>query len=363
MSINCNQPVTCPEYQLCQKCGFTQEAIDQRVMQMGLDIHDKHRIKLLSVEVFQSQSHTIIDNFYDFLMRQPDMKKFITNAKQLKRLKTTQAEYLSRFGANFNTSEYFEYRLRIGIAHARIQLPLHLYLAAYAQIQTLIQQAVLNSSLCENSELIADCYSSIAKIIMLDSSLALDSYIYSTMHYLSDSVEELEHQKDSLTNQLMHDSLTGVLSRAYILDVIHKQLGKLQRDSSFIFNLALLDIDHFKNINDQYGHPAGDQVLQQFCKTVQSAIRQQDYFGRYGGEEFLLLMNDTDPHNALILVERIRLLIEKQKFDINGEIIRFTISLGFSQVRQDDDVDGLIERVDAALYRAKEAGRNKTVKG
>ncbi len=361
MTINCNHPVTSAEFILCQKCGFNQETINDRIDQMGLTAHDKHRIKVLSVEVFQLRSTEIIDKFYDFLLQQKEMKKYIKNDESLTRLKITQSEYLAHFGANFDSLDYFEYRLRIGIAHARIQLPLHLYLAAFTQIQILLQNAVLNSSLGEDSELIADCYASIARIIMLDISLAVDSYNHMTLITLSSSVEKLEHQKDSLTNQLMHDSLTGVLSRAYILDVLHKQLGKKQRDNKFVFSLALIDIDHFKNINDQYGHPVGDQVLQQFCKTVQSAIRQQDYFGRYGGEEFLLMINDADSNNALIQVERIRILIAKQSYKINKHAIQFTISIGFSQAKQNDSVDEFIERVDSALYKAKSAGRNQTV--
>jgi len=359
MLIDRNQPDK-SVYTLCQKCGFNQNTIQQRISQMGLTAHDKHRLKILSAEVFQLQSNAIIDRFYEFLLQHAEMHEFITSNELLERLKHTQSEYLASFGAEFETQGYFEHRLRIGLAHARIQLPLHLYLAAFSQIQALIQIAVYHSSLGEDPELIADCYSSVAKIIMLDISLVIDSYMHSTLNILSSSVQELEHQKISLTNQLMHDSLTGVLSRSYILDVLLKQLGKKQRDGNVDFSLTLFDLDHFKNINDQYGHPVGDQVLQQFCKTVQSAIRQQDYFGRYGGEEFLLLINDTNPNDALILVERIRILIEKQTYIINEHRISFTISLGFSSVKPDDTVDKLIERVDSALYKAKAAGRNQT---
>jgi len=329
---------------------------------MGLDNHDKHRIQILSVEVFQSQSDTIIDKFYEFLLQQPEMKKFLPSEELLVRLKRTQSEYLARFGVEFKSKNYFEYRLRIGIAHARIQLPLNLYIASFLQIQTLLQKAVLNSSLSENPELVTDCYVTISRIIMLDISLAIDSYIHSTMHSLSSSVEKLEHQNNSLADQLMHDSLTGVLSRAYILDILHKQLGQIQRDTDHVLSMVLLDIDHFKSINDQYGHPVGDKVLQQFCKTVQSAIRQQDYFGRYGGEEFLLLINDDKPDNALILVERIRIMIEKHIYMIDSHDIKFTISIGFTMIKSDDTIEKLLQRVDSALYKAKAAGRNKIIR-
>ena len=317
---------------------------------MGLNSDDKHRLQLLSEQVFQPQSSNIIDKFYDFLLLQPEIKKFLSSDELVVRLKHTQSEYLAQFGVDFDSRDYFEYRLRIGIAHARMQLPLTLYLAAFSQIQILLQQAVITSRLNDNSVLIDECYVTISRIMMLDISLAIDSYVHPTMHSPSSSVEELKLQIDSLTNRLMHDSLTDVLSRAYILDIVHKQIAQK------------LDIDHFKIINDQFGHIVGDQVLQEFCKTVQSAIRQQDYFGRYGGEEFLLLINDADPDSALNLVERIRSMIDNTTYTINGHSIKFTISFGFSQIKPADTVEMLIQRVDSALYKAKATGRNKIIR-
>ena len=356
------QAVMSTEYTLSDMCGFNQKTILRRIELMGLNNDDKSRIQKLLDNVLSSESKNIVNQFYEYLLRQPEMKKFLISEELLVRLKHTQTEYLATFGADFESKPYFEYRLRIGIAHARIQLPLNLYIAAFSQIQILVQQAILNSDLSKSPELVADYYATISKIIMLDTSIAIDSYIHSSMQIPSSSVQELELQINSLTNRLMHDSLTGVLSRAYILDILHKQISQHQRDDRFIVSLALLDIDHFKKINDQFGHPIGDQVLQQFCTTVQSAIRRQDYFGRYGGEEFLLLINDDEADKALNLIERIRSIIEKTNYEINGHTIKFTISLGFSEVKPDDTVEKLIQRVDSAMYKAKAAGRNQIYK-
>lgn len=168
----------------------------------------------------------------------------------LARLKQTQAEYTTSFGVDFDTPKYFEDRLPIGLIHAQIELPVHLYLGAYSKMQTLLQQAIFNSSLSENSEMSAKCFGTTTKIILLDVSLALDSYTHKAVNRLTESVHNLESAKDNLANQLMHDGLTGTLSRAYILDVLKKKPAQTKRNPDLTFSLAMLDIDSFKQIND-----------------------------------------------------------------------------------------------------------------
>lgn len=120
----------------------------------------------------------------------------------------------------------------------------------------------------------------------------------------------------------------------------------------------MLDIDHFKSVNDIYGHDAGDQVLGKLVEQVLSLIRKVDIFARWGGEEFVILLPKTGKEEAVILVERIRQHIEAYEFDHPRHI---TISLGLSFLEKDDTRESIVKRADDALYQAKQSGRNRVI--
>ena len=125
------------------------------------------------------------------------------------------------------------------------------------------------------------------------------------------------------------------------------------------FCLAMLDIDHFKNVNDMHGHLTGDGVLRAIATTIQTSMRHTDFCGRYGGEEFLLVYTQTNTAGALNCAERLRSKVESMRFPGIGSGFRITVSLGLTANRQDDDVEKVIARADAALYQAKGSGRNR----
>lgn len=349
-----------PQYILCQRCGFTETTIKQRVKQMGLTEKDLPLAGTLIQQVILPFHKQIMDDFYSYVFSDPEMQPFIGSHQNIDRLKLTQTEYLLSFGVNFQSAGYFDYRLRVGVAHARISMPMHIYIAAYNKMLLLLQQTLEDSDI-EDPEIKNQYRQLIIKIIYLDISLAIDAYNFSTMSSLSESVDKLEKEKSILSNQLMHDTLTGALSRAYILDVLTKYIAIQQRNKHQQLSVALLDIDHFKNINDTYGHQIGDEVLVKFNETIDAIIRGHDYLGRYGGEEFLFIIVNTDPDNAYKLVERIRASIADSIYDISGNKIQITTSVGLTHILEGDDTNSMIERADSALYKAKAAGRNQTI--
>jgi diguanylate cyclase (GGDEF)-like protein len=129
------------------------------------------------------------------------------------------------------------------------------------------------------------------------------------------------------------------------------------------FSVLVLDIDHFKNINDQYGHSAGDQVLQQVAEVINMNIRQDDIAARWGGEEFLIILPYADETKAYCAGERIRSAIERSNFQINGsENIQLSVSVGISAADTfERDYNNVVLRADQGMYEAKFAGRNRTV--
>lgn len=159
----------------------------------------------------------------------------------------------------------------------------------------------------------------------------------------------------------MQDELTGLANRRHVLDVLAQQLAAVTR-ANLPLSLLMLDIDHFKQINDSYGHPAGDQVLRQVASCLRSRLRAQDVAGRVGGEEFLVVLPQTSLEGALGLAEALRASIEQLPIDTaDGQRILVTISVGVSTLEVVPEPVGasLIAAADAALYRAKHNGRNR----
>ena len=156
------------------------------------------------------------------------------------------------------------------------------------------------------------------------------------------------------------DSLTGILNRRSFFEQSHTEMDRAKRylrPVSFI----LLDIDHFKRINDSYGHAAGDAVLVELSRRITAAIRKEDIFGRYGGEEFSLCLPETNQSTAYIFAERLRKIVEEEPVQYNDRGISVTASFGVAGVEKVDieTLDELLLHVDKALYDAKELGRNR----
>jgi diguanylate cyclase (GGDEF)-like protein len=129
---------------------------------------------------------------------------------------------------------------------------------------------------------------------------------------------------------------------------------------SLPFSILFYDLDHFKQVNDQYGHPAGDEVLQQITTRVQTLLRNTDTLARYGGEEFLRVDSGNQREVLRNLAERIRKEVEKLEITLKtGDILKLTVSIGVAGYQETDTVSSLIERADQAVYRAKELGRNR----
>ncbi len=327
-------------------------------MHLGED--DIPILRQVQQQAIQPHSQRILDGFYEFLHSFSEMQSFLGSEDHIRRLKATQLEYLQSFGLQFQDVTYFEYRLRIGIAHERISLPLHLYLAAYRCLQALILDS-LPAAMRQHAASFTQYINSISKIVMLDCSLAVDAYTRTRVEYMNSSMEALEQERDLLNTELMHDTLTGTLSRRFILETLNKQLAHLSRQHERHLSIALMDLDHFKRVNDTFGHLVGDKVLYEFSRVVSTRVREQDYFGRFGGEEFLLILTGIAPGEALSVLERIREATQLQIFTTNGKHIPLTVSIGFTPAHPDEKVDDLIERADGALYQAKQAGRNQVV--
>lgn len=173
---------------------------------------------------------------------------------------------------------------------------------------------------------------------------------------------ELQISNEKLKNLATKDSLTGVLNRGSFFETAQHMLSLAQRQQSPT-SFILMDLDHFKTINDTYGHFVGDKVLIHFTQTIQSILRKSDLCGRVGGEEFAIFLPDTEITGAFQLANKIRNAISGSILDVEGKTITYTVSLGIdSSGTEDHSVTALFKRADAKLYQAKAQGRNRVEK-
>ena len=172
--------------------------------------------------------------------------------------------------------------------------------------------------------------------------------------------DELKEANARIEELAQVDELTGLLNRRYIIKSLNEEMARAQR-TGVACSVAIIDLDFFKRINDQFGHPAGDEALRTFAITLFANLRTIDKLGRYGGEEFLLILPDTAKDHAVRTLDRLRSIVSEVDWTTISGSMNLTMSAGICSVRQEDSADGILARADAALYRAKDAGRNRVV--
>jgi diguanylate cyclase len=177
---------------------------------------------------------------------------------------------------------------------------------------------------------------------------------------LAESRRQLADTLEQVQRLASRDELTRALNRRSLVAALERERSRAERNGA-PFCIAMIDLDHFKRVNDNFGHAAGDAVLRSFSSAVHDTMRSTDVFGRYGGEEFLLILVGTGTGAALEAVERIRTTIAMRDWRAIVPDAQVTMSAGVADFRKGDTVELLLHRADQALYQAKKAGRNRTI--
>jgi len=189
-----------------------------------------------------------------------------------------------------------------------------------------------------------------------DMNTYLEEKIYERTESLLDTQKELLEDNSELTRMALTDSLTGLSNRTHMNQILHKEYSRFERHNQR-FGIIMLDIDHFKSINDKLGHDAGDTVLKKLATIFEKAIRTSDFIARWGGEEFLICCTTIEEEDLLPIAETIRQLVASTDFERKGQI---TASLGCAAIVKGETIADLIKRADVALYEAKNNGRNQS---
>ncbi|WP_286714641.1 sensor domain-containing diguanylate cyclase [Marinobacter sp. tcs-11] len=184
--------------------------------------------------------------------------------------------------------------------------------------------------------------------------------VYDVTEFAS-SKRALERANEQLAKLSMTDRLTGLLNRGTWENLVDAEYERFRRYGQAT-SLVMFDIDHFKPVNDTYGHLAGDEVIRHTADVTRNNIRQSDSAGRYGGEEFGIILPETDAESARVICERIREAIENSTVSTTAGDIRYTVSMGIAQLTETpENYMQWMQKADEALYKAKESGRNKVV--
>jgi diguanylate cyclase (GGDEF)-like protein len=171
---------------------------------------------------------------------------------------------------------------------------------------------------------------------------------------------ELESSYQELKQIASYDMLSGLLNRMSLFDTIDREIERSMRSGSTLTGI-MLDIDHFKPINDNFGHQVGDLVIVELGKILKNCLRKYDYAGRYGGEEFFMVLTNANLKQGYLIGERLRKELDERPILCTDKLIHITVSMGLAQYRSGETRDAWIERTDNAMYAAKKLGRNRIV--
>ncbi|MCF6211634.1 MAG: diguanylate cyclase [Gammaproteobacteria bacterium] len=343
----------------CEKFGFDDDRIHQRLRWLDFSVEDHVLARRLQMEVIRPNITAIVNDFYDWLDSVEEVQEMLSNGFDIGRLKITQTDYVRSLGMEFDTPEYFESRLRVGQAHAWIGLNLSLYNCAYYWLsQFIIARFPDNLRTADGDGQRIETF--LHKIVCLDISLAIETYHVAKVTSLEETLAHTQQQKDRLRVAASTDSLTGLANHDAIIAELEMALTEIAQGEHTVA-VVMADLDHFKDVNDTYGHLAGDKVLTEVSRRLRAALRGFDRVGRYGGEEFLLILHNATPTSMKHVTERVRKHITDNPVKLPELSLKVTMSMGVTMIRSGETAEDAIARADTALYAAKKAGRDRIV--
>jgi len=341
----------------CERFGFDAVTIKQRLSLLNLSEADHELAGRLQHDVILPFFSGIISQFFDEMTRNDEVKYVLVDDNVTKQVKHTVTTFLLSLGSGFDSKKYFEHRLHVGMAHRGVDLSLSLYLCAYRALS----QCIINhipESIKQDQGQYEKIVEFLYKINALDMTLAIETYHNSHMQDLKASIGGMEIRQQELQQQAITDSLTGMVNHDYIFEKLGELLGQHKTQNQPLC-VIMADIDFFKKVNDSHGHQAGDFVLVDVAQRIKTSLRDMDIVGRYGGEEFMLILQNSPQETAIRIAERIRLKIADHPMNLKDLILHVTISMGVAFAKPNDDVESLVKRADDALYQAKDNGRNR----
>jgi diguanylate cyclase (GGDEF)-like protein len=344
------------DHNLCKALGLDNKAVHDRIRLLELGARDKETIDKLHRFVIDPHIDSIVDEFYEFIMSHHQFRAYIQDAALVAKLTRTFRIYLTTLGVDFDTLAYFNDRLRVGIAHHRISMPLMLYECAYRKMQELLLERIPEEL---NDKLVVALNRVVHKIVSLDITLAIDSYHMESVRDLKGEIKNLFEKEEQIKRYASIDPLTRIRNRGAILD----RLRKVCSDKTNLndYTVIMIDIDNLREVNDQLGHLVGDYLIKLIVEKIKTVLSKKDVFGRYGGDEFMILLENKNVEEALVVAHRINKVVTKEKFLVGSDELSVSISQGLSSLGKNRKIIENIRCVDNALIKAKHKKHDKIV--
>lgn len=343
---------------LIEQLKMTEHEIDRRKKYIGFTDADIEMLKELR-ETVEDNIETIIDRFYENILSFTEMDRIIGDAETLRRLKNFQKNYvLSLFDGQYD-EDYVHSRLRIGLVHKRIGVAPKFYISAFHNLNSILRNIITESD-SKNCVTCSKKIEIIEKILMFDLSLAFDTYINSlmdearrakeTLESYAESLEEVVSERtELLRKQARYDGLTCLLNQRSFYEELKRELSRGTRRGHSTA-LIYFDLDGFKQLNDNFGHKRGDEILKAVAQAVQSTVRESDLAARYGGDEFCVILPESNEDEAEQFCRRLCRLIEEA---VGNDGISCSVGIAISDPAVPYDVNSFVKQADKAMYQAK----------
>ncbi|GAB4216610.1 MAG: hypothetical protein OHK0013_43310 [Sandaracinaceae bacterium] len=343
--------------ELTQRLGYDLETRKARALQFGLGPASQALTDRLHSDVIGPHHDRLHRFFYEALKSQPSFTRVVTDSTIASRIVRHQRSYLATLGHDPMSEAYFEMRLRVGAVHVRLGIPMPDYAATAQALERELVRAT-EERFADDPSTAKTMVDHVLAVCGLDLALALECYHRLTLDELEQHLRRAQSDHEQLRTVVRRDTLTGTSSRDFVLTTLDHSVHEA-KTLHLPLSVAMVDLDHFKRVNDLYGHLVGDAVLRIVAERMREALRDDDLVGRYGGEEFLLILRGAPLATAGLVADRLRKRIGTQPIEVDGHRLHVTTSVGVAQLGPGEDPNKLIARADAALYRAKHLGRNR----
>lgn len=347
----------------CATFGFDRARIREALSVVGLDGEHARLANRIRSDVIEEKADALVHSCCLILARDRSFA-LIERSIGIECFQQTWSGHLQNYGRDFDTPEYFGERLAIAAAFVRAKIPL-----SVLQLQhSLTQQALINNlsvKFVDDAATFQSFVGCILKLTSLDMYLSAEGYHLPQIDELRKALTKLRKETSRWHQEASTDQLTGLMrynalmeTLGHHIDIAHE--GHEGQGGNALC-LAMIDLDFFKKINDTHGHVVGDFVLKHVAGRIQAAVRDFDMVGRFGGEEFVIIMTNTHMKLAEVIAERIRKGVMDTPLHLKELSIPVTISIGVAMLREGERKEALIERADKAMYEAKKMGRNRVM--
>lgn len=302
----------------------------------------------------------IVEDFYADQLKNPDIDRLIGDAETLRRLKGHMTQYVLSMFEGIYDDVYVHSRLRVGLVHDRIGVSPKLYIASMYRLMAILRRHIVTSASMTECNFCQQKQRALEKIFLFDLTLVFDTYVHALVGQVQRSKDELEQYAQSLEREVarrtqelaemaQHDPLTGLANQRTLHETLRREIARSTRQGQPL-TLAYMDMDHFKAVNDTYGHQEGDVVLRALADAMRTVTRAEDVAARIGGDEYCLMLVGANVEGAREVVQRLA-----EAFDARKGKHAVTLSVGLASLSPDmpEMADALLRKADKAMYEAK----------